>query len=73
VLDAFGEVIAAGGSGVFIASMAAHLTSLPAEVERRWCCRRLPERGASRPASAERVRAVRISKGSFIPNEAGEG
>jgi NAD(P)-dependent dehydrogenase (short-subunit alcohol dehydrogenase family) len=34
VLDAFGEVITAGGAGVFISSMAGHLTPLPAEVER---------------------------------------
>jgi len=33
MLDAFAEVIAAGGSGVFIASMAGHLATLPAEVE----------------------------------------
>ncbi|MDT5283434.1 MAG: hypothetical protein QOJ20_4629 [Mycobacterium sp.] len=33
VLDAFEEVIAAGGSGVFISSMAGHLTPLPIEIE----------------------------------------
>jgi NAD(P)-dependent dehydrogenase (short-subunit alcohol dehydrogenase family) len=33
VLDAFAEVVAAGGAGVFISSMAGHLTPLPAEVE----------------------------------------
>ncbi|MCW2881410.1 MAG: Short-chain type dehydrogenase/reductase [Sphaerisporangium sp.] len=33
VLDAFGEVIVAGGAGVFIASIAGHLASLPTEVE----------------------------------------
>ena len=33
MLDAFEEVIAAEGSGVFIASMAGHLATLPTEVE----------------------------------------
>jgi NAD(P)-dependent dehydrogenase (short-subunit alcohol dehydrogenase family) len=33
VLDAFEEVIAAGGSGVFISSMAGHMTPLPIEIE----------------------------------------
>jgi NAD(P)-dependent dehydrogenase (short-subunit alcohol dehydrogenase family) len=33
VLDAFEDVIVAGGSGVFIASMAGHMTPLPTEVE----------------------------------------
>jgi NAD(P)-dependent dehydrogenase (short-subunit alcohol dehydrogenase family) len=34
MLDAFGEVIAPSGAGVFIASMAGHLAPLPPEVER---------------------------------------
>jgi NAD(P)-dependent dehydrogenase (short-subunit alcohol dehydrogenase family) len=33
VLDAFEEVVAAGGAGVFISSMAGHLRPLPAELE----------------------------------------
>jgi NAD(P)-dependent dehydrogenase (short-subunit alcohol dehydrogenase family) len=33
MLDAFAEVIAAGGAGVFIASIAGHMASLPTEVE----------------------------------------
>ncbi|HEY0803721.1 MAG TPA: SDR family oxidoreductase, partial [Pseudonocardiaceae bacterium] len=33
VLDAFEEVIAAGGAGVFISSMAGHIRPLPTEVE----------------------------------------
>jgi NAD(P)-dependent dehydrogenase (short-subunit alcohol dehydrogenase family) len=33
VLDAFAEVVAAGGAGVFISSMAGHLRPLPAELE----------------------------------------
>lgn len=33
VLDAFGEVIAPGGAGVFISSMAGHMTPHPTEIE----------------------------------------